>query len=155
MKIQITHELRMLASVFGGLRTFMARSGNVSDAKMGNQSGSDSDRDGILGELAFCQLMNVWPDLGLTPRSGSADCLVKNKRIDIKTTRRLNGRLLCTLKDNPDVDIYVLALLDDDSVTFAGYATKTELRQDANIIDLGHGKGYALDQNKLHKLKIK
>lgn len=155
MKVPITHDLRLLASVWGGFRTFVSRSGNVKDAKMGPQSGQEIDYDGIIGELAFCQLMNVWPDLGMTNRSGSYDCVVKGKRIDIKTTRRADGRLLCRLKDNPDVDIYVLALLNDNAVTFAGWAYKHELCKPENIRNLGgHGEGYALDQNQLRKLVV-
>jgi hypothetical protein len=155
MKVPITHDLRLLASVWGGFRTFVSRSGNVKDAKVGPQSGADADIDGILGELAFCQAFNVWPDLGLHSRSGSYDCLVKGKRIDIKTTRRADGRLLCRLKDNPDVDIYVLALLTDNAVTFAGWAYKHELCRPENIRNLGgYNDGYALDQSQLRKIQI-
>lgn len=154
MKVQITHDLRLLASVWGGFRTFVSRSGGVKDAKMGPQSGQEIDQDGILGELAFCQLMNVWPDLGMTSRSGSYDCVVKGKRVDIKTTRHMNGRLLCRLKDNPDVDIYVLALLEDQYVTFAGWAFKHELCRPENIKNIGgHGEGYALDQSQLRPVR--
>jgi hypothetical protein len=155
MKVEITHDLRLLASVWGGFRTFVNRTGSIKDAKMGPQSGPEIDYDGILGELAFCQLMNVWPDLGMTSRSGSCDCVVKGKRIDIKTTRRADGRLLCRLKDNPDVDIYVLALLDNKFVTFAGWAYKHELCKPENIRNLGgHGEGYALDQSQLRKVTV-
>ena len=155
MKVEITHDLRLLASVWGGFRTFVSRTNGIKDAKMGPQSGSQIDQDGILGELAFCQLMNVWPDLGMSSRSGSYDCVVKGKRVDIKTTRHADGRLLCRLKNNPDVDIYVLCVLDNKYVNFLGWAYKNELCRPENIRNLGgHGEGYALDQNQLRKLVV-
>lgn len=151
--IPITHDLRVLASILGGFRSLVARNAGVKDAKMGNQNGIDSDQDGILGELAFCQLMNVWPDVGLSPRSGSADAVVKDKRIDVKATRRPDGRLLATLKNNPDVDVYVLAIIGESEVKFPGYAMKDELIHESRIRDLGHGKGYAMDQSELRKFQ--
>lgn len=151
--VPITHDLRVLASIIGGFRSLVARNAGVRDAKIGPQSGLEGDQDGILGELAFCQLMNVWPDLGLSPRSGSADALVQDKRVDIKTTRHRSGRLLATLKGNPDVDIYVLAIIGDDAVHFPGYALKQELINENRIRDLGHGAGYVMDQTELRKFK--
>lgn len=150
MKIEITPDLRLLASVWGSFRTFVSRADGVVDRKIGPQSGADADMDGLLGELAFCQAHNIWPDLGMKSRSGSYDCMVRGTRIDIKTTRHTNGRLLCTLKDNPDVDVYVLAILTDTHVNFVGCAYKHELCKKENIVDLGYGKkGYALDQSRL------
>ena len=151
MKVEITPDLRLLASIWGGFRTFVSRADGVVDRKIGPQSGADADMDGLLGELAFCQAHNVWPDLGMKSRSGSYDCVVRGKRIDIKTTRHANGRLLCTLKDNPDVDVYVLAVIEKNNkyVNFVGCANKADLCKPENIVDLGHGKGYALDQSRL------
>ena len=152
MKVEITPDLRLLASVWGGFRTFLNRTDGIIDRKIGPQSGADADMDGLIGELTFCRAFNVWPDLGMKSRSGSYDCIVRGKRIDIKTTRHANGRLLCTLKDNPDVDVYVLAILDNKYVNFVGCANKSDLCRPENIQDLGHGKGYALDQSRLKPL---
>jgi hypothetical protein len=149
--IIITDDLRVLASILGGFRTLVARNSGVKDAKIGNQSGMQSDQDGILAELAFAQWWNVWPDIGLSPRSGSYDMLVKDQRIDIKATRRADGRLLATLKVNPDVDIYVLAIVLDKEIKFPGFALKGDLIQESRIRDLGHGRGYAMDQIDLRK----
>lgn len=151
--VAITKDLQVLADILGGFRSLVARNANVKDAKIGPQSGMDGDKDGILGELAFCQLMNVWPDIGLSPRSGSADAVVKDKKVDIKTTRHRSGRLLATLKNNPDVDIYVLAIIDKDEVLFPGYALKSELIRDERITDLGHGRGYSMEQHELRKFQ--
>ena len=53
------------------------------------------------------------------------------------------------MKDNPDVAVYVLAIVDEPHVTIVGYATKKMLCQKENIKNLGHGNGYSLDQDKL------
>lgn len=151
--VKITHELKLIASVIGAMRSLVARTAGVRDAKIGPQSGIDGDQDGILGELAFCQLMNVWPDFGLSPRYGSADAVVSGKRIDVKTTRVKTGRLLATVKGNPDVDIYVLAIIDGDEVKFPGYAMASDLFSPERIKNLGHGEGYAMEQHALRAWK--
>lgn len=149
--IAITDDLRVLAAILGGFRSLVARNAGVKDAKIGTQSGIESDQDGILAELTFAQWQNVWPDIGLSPRSGSADAIVKGQRIDVKSTRKPEGRLLATLKVNPDVDIYVLAIVSNDAVAFPGFALKSDLIHESRIIDLGHGKGYAMNQSDLRK----
>jgi hypothetical protein len=69
--------------------------------------------------------------------------------VDVKSTRYQSGRLLATLKDNPDVDIYVLAIVEDNRVCFPGYARKSRLCSEENKVNLGRGVGYALEQSKL------
>jgi hypothetical protein len=131
------------------MRTLVARNNYVNDRKMGNQSGHQIDEDGVIGEFAFCRHFNVFFDLGVSPRSGSFDCILKGKRVDIKTTRYKTGKLLATTKVNPDVDIYVLAILDGYDITFAGWIEKEELISDKNLKDLGRGLGYSLEQSEL------
>ena len=149
IQVMITDDLRVLANILGGFRTLVARNAGVKDAKMGAQLGVESDQDGMLAELCFAKAANVWPDLGLSPRSGSHDAMFRGMRVDIKSTRYPNGRLLSTLKANKDIDMYVLAIIQEDRVIFPGYALAKDLIDDKNITDLGHGKGYALTQDQL------
>lgn len=151
--VPLTDEMKVLASILGGFRSLTARNCGVADAKIGPQSGLESDIDGILGELAFCKIFNVFPDIGLKPRSGSADAVMDGKRIDVKTTRHQNGRLLSTLKGNPDVDIYVLAVIDDTNIELRGYALTADLIREDRIKDMGHGRGYAMEQSELKQFK--
>jgi len=148
--VDIGYDMRLLASMLGGIRTLMNRGTLVVDGKIGPQDGMTADMDAIVGELAFAKAQNVWPDLSLKPRSGSADLLIGGKRIDIKSTRHPNGRLLGKCKVNLDVDIYVLAIISDHQVTFPGWSHRHELYNDSNLIDLGHGVGYGLTQDKLN-----
>lgn len=148
--VEISYDMRLLAAMLGGIRTLMNRGGQVVDGKIGPQDGMTADQDAIIGELAFAKAHNVWPDLSLKPRSGSADLLIGGKRIDIKSTRHPNGRLLGKCKVNEDVDIYVLAIINDHQVTFPGWAHRHELYDDNNLINLGHGVSYGLTQDQLN-----
>lgn len=147
--IQLTESEMATIQILSNIRTIVARGNNVRDAKMSNINGSDIDYDGLLGEYAFCKKYNLFLDITASPRSGSYDCVYKGKRVDVKTTRHKNGRLLCTMKSNDDVDVYVLAIIDGRSVYFPGWAYKDELRSEENIIDLGYGQGYGIAQEKL------
>jgi hypothetical protein len=143
----------MICNLVGRMRSLIARGCGVRDAKVGPQDGAEADITGVMAEFAFAKRYNVFPDIGLSPRSGSADGMLAGKRYDIKATKHKNGRLLCTTKKNNDVDIYVLAIVDGAEINFVGYATAEQLCREENLIDLGHGTGYGLTQEKLQKLK--
>jgi len=151
MKVVLQPDEIMVCQIIGRMRSLIARNCGIKDAKIGEQDGAESDVIGMMAEYAFAKQFNVFPDLGLSPRSGSADGVMKNKKYDIKSTTYKTGRLLCTLKDNPDVDVYVLAIVSGNEVYIAGWEYKESLRQDKNLTDLGHGMGYALTQDKLKK----
>lgn len=152
-KVKLEPDEVLICHMLGRNRSLIARSSKVKDAKMGDQDGSLADVHGMMAEYAFAKHFNVFPDMGLTPRSGSADGLLNGFNYDVKATTYKNGRLLCTLKDNPDVDMYVLCVIEEPYVNIIGYSMKKDLRQDENLIDLGHGKGYGLNQNQLTSFK--
>lgn len=153
MKIILNDAEFLMLKTLGGMRSIVARSAGVKDAKMGDQNGLEADIDGLMGEYAFCKWKNLFPDLVPSPRSGSCDCILDGKKIDIKTTRYKTGKLLATLKDNQDVDIYVLGIIDGNSVDFIGWAKKEELCDKNNIKNLGHGEGYSLEQSQLRRFR--
>jgi len=152
MKIVLDeHELN-LCKYIGEQRSLIARANNVIDAKIGKQNGVDADIQGFQAEYAFAKYANVFPDFGLSPRSGSCDGVTKKgNRYDVKSTDNKNGNLLSTLKVNPDIDIYILSYVHGNIVDFIGWAYKDELIKKENIKDLGHGKGYFLSREKLRK----
>ena len=151
MKITLQPDEITVCQMIGRMRSLIARSSGVKDAKVGDQDGAESDVIGMIAEYAFAKQFNVFPDLGLSPRSGSADGIIKGKRYDIKATTYKTGRLLCTVKDNPDVDVYILAIVSGNEIDIVGWEYKENLRKEENLIDLGYGKGYALTQDKLQK----
>ena len=152
MRIELRPDEITVCEMIGRMRTLIARNSGVKDAKMGKHDGMSADVDGVMAEYAFAKQFNVFPDIGLSPRSGSFDGRYKGYRYDIKSTRYKTGKLLSTLKVNPDVDMYILAIIDGSTINLSGWAFKDELIQESNIKDLGHGRGYAMNQEDLRSL---
>jgi hypothetical protein len=152
MKLTLQPDEVQVCQMVGRMRSLIARGNGVRDAKMGSQDGAEADVMGMMAEYGFAKQMNVFPDLGLTPRSGSADGVMPSgNRYDVKASKHKGARLLSTLKVNPDVDIYVLCVVDGSTLDFKGWVHKEELILDRNKTDLGHGVGYALTQDKLRR----
>jgi hypothetical protein len=154
MIVELKQDELTVCEVIGRLRSLISKCSNLKDTKMGAQNGMESDVMGVIAEYAFAKCFNTFPDFGLTPRSGSCDGVYKNYRYDIKSTKYKNGQLLSTLKVNKDVDLYVLAIVDNNSVNFVGYVLKDELIKKENIKDLGRGLGYCLEQTNLRPFKL-
>lgn len=149
--VQLSPAEMVVCKMLGNLRTLAARSANVKDA--GLSTSLETDEDGVIAEMAFCKHWNIFFDPEASPRKHSYDCVLKGKRIDIKSTRHKNGRLLATKKINPDIDIFVLAIIEENKVSFVGYATAAQLYDTSNLTDLGHGEGYAIEQKELRQWK--
>ena len=139
------------------MRSLIARSANVKDQKIGNQNGIESDVMGIKAEYAFAKYFNVFPDLGLSPRSGSCDGKLKGVAYDIKSTHIKSGHLLATKKVNPDVDMYVLCVVTKNQVDIKGYIFKKDFIRPENLKKFGNAKdeSYCLEQSQLKKFKEK
>jgi hypothetical protein len=150
MKVKLDPFEIEVCQYIGRRRSEVSRSTYAKVTKIGAQDTVESDIQGFMAEYAFAKYLNVFPDFTLNPRSGGYDGITtKGARYDIKSTKNKKGNLLSTLKANNDVDIYVLAYVDDDSVEFIGWARKDELIREDNIKDLGRGKGYFLSKDKL------
>jgi hypothetical protein len=144
-----------VVTMLAAMRHSCNRKHNVSNSRIGPQSDHITDLDGLIAEFAFCKWKNIYPDLTINPRSGGSDCVINKKRVDIKTTRYKQGRLLATISKKPtDVDVYILSIIEDNKVTFVGWAMSDELLQQSNIVDLGHGKSYALAQSQLRQFNF-
>lgn len=155
MIVQMTPSESAIALTLAVMRNTTARQNNVADKQMGKQNPIEIDRDGILAEMAFGKQFNLYPDLSVYPRKGGADLIAHNgMKVDVKATRYKHGRLLIHI-DKPveEVDIYVLGIVDGDTVDLVGYIKSADAIQPQNIKDLGHGSGYAIEQNNLKKFK--
>ena len=131
------------------MRYEIARAVNRKDQQIGNQPSWQTDEDGLGGEIAASRLLNVYPNLVLKPDAGW-DILYQGTKIDVKTTRYINGRLLAKLNSRDDeVDAYLLFTGTFPEYNVVGYASRDSLLSPENIIDLGHGKGYGLSQEQL------
>lgn len=141
-----------MARLIGNLRSVVNRCAKISDPRVTGDP-LDIDENGMIAEFAFCKRWNVFLDPTPRIRSGGYDCILNKKKIDVKGTGLKNGRLLKTMKENEEVDCYALGIVDGNTVTFPGWAYSTELCQEKNIINLGHGPCYALDQKYLRQWK--
>jgi hypothetical protein len=151
-RVDLTVHEMLVCQTLGVLRRSSAM-GNVKDQQMGDQSPWNIDVDGVIGEMCVAKHFNVFPDMSVGIRKGGADLFIKNKSIDVKTTRIKSGKLLSTLKKIEDpCDVYMLVIVDDKGGDIVGWIEKEKLFLPENIADLGHGKGYVLKQEQLNKI---
>jgi len=152
MRINLTNAELFICRTLGVMRRSEAMD-KVTNQQVGKDDTWSIDIDGVVAEYCVAKMLNICPDLTVSARSGGADLTSsKGKTIDVKSTRHKNGRLLSTLKKVADpCDIYVLAIVDDKGADIVGWASNTKLFNETNKIDLGHGVGYRLNQEKLNK----
>lgn len=141
-----------LCHFIGKKRNSENKNNNVKNARVSNLDDDEINIQGFIAEFAFCKKFNLFPDFDISLRSGSFDGKTKNgKRYDIKSTKNKNGNLLATLKHNKDVDIYVLAYVDNNLVDLVGWIDKDEFINEKNIKNLGYKDTYFLHKDKLNK----
>ena len=154
IEINLTDDEVMMCQHVGHLRSVLSRGNKVKDMKRTDMAGLDIDAQGVTAEYAVAKHLNTFFDLGLSPRTGSADGVMNGYSYDVKSTHHALGKLLATLKDNPDVDMYIMCITPDRwTVKMVGWCWKKELINKNNIKDLGYGKGYALEQSQLRPFK--
>ena len=106
--------------------------------------------NGYGGELGFCILANVFPDLTwLSP--GIWDCIVNGKTVDVKTTNASTPSLIV---DNPkrEIDYYVLMVGSFPSYEYLGFCSREELSQ--NYVEVNGKEKYIVTSDKLNKEKL-
>jgi len=73
-----------------------------------------------------------------------------NISIDVKSTFYPHGKLLFKSKKSFKSNCSVLvAKVDEDRMNVVGFATKTMFLEQAEQNDLGHGKGWMIEQSEL------
>lgn len=125
----------------------------ITNGRIGPQSDWNVDIVGMLGELAFCKAWNIYPDFDVALRRGSFDCVLKGKRVDVKSTTVETGKLLAKPGAYANVDRFVLAVVQVPKVALVGWLARDELINQRNIIDLGHGPTYGVEQERLHSFR--
>lgn len=130
------------------------RKKGVKNSKIGDQSDELTDLEGFAGELAFCKIFNVFPDLLVQvtdQNTDTGDCILSDGTVvDVKTTKYPNGKLLAARwKNCKEIDVYALMVGTFPTYKFMGFMSKDELLQEKRLRDLGHGKGYVAYQNEL------
>ena len=125
----------------------------TNNARISNQDDLKINVEGFAGEMAFCKLFNVYPDLTSECRTSSEDsgeAVINNKQIDIKTTKYDDGLLLAPIwSNNKKVDIYALMTGTIPTYCFRGFILKEDLIVKHMKRDLGYGDTYGAAQNQL------
>lgn len=139
--------------IVANLRGIAGRASGTKNKRVSTNHYQDVEFDGLIGEYAFCKINNLYMDIVPMTRAGSYDCLYNGKRIDIKATRYKTGMLIGNQDRNWDVDIFILAIIDKQTVRFPGFAYAEELYEIENLTTLGEYKTpvYAMPQDKLRK----
>lgn len=152
MTIKLSDSEVKLCELISKLRYAAARSAGVKDQRI-DDSGEFLDLNGFGAEPAFCKRYNLYPDFTVGARKGGFDVRThKGATVDVKCTKYKTGHLVATAyKELGQSDIYVLITGVIPEYEIVGYATEAELLNDKNLKDLGHGKGFALSQEQLHK----
>lgn len=153
--VTLSEDEQYIAKYLAKKRYQTSRENGVFDAKKGDQSNEFVDLEGISGEMAFCKIFNVYPDMDIkvvNQTNDVGDCVYKGYSIDVKTTAHKSGRLICATWKNDNVDIYALMVGQFPTYEFRGFAMAEALKREENLTDLGNpskGKVYALNQNQL------
>ena len=146
MNITLTTAEQKLAIYMAKCRHATARNSAIRNCKMGKQGDYETDLEGIAAEIAFCKMMNVYPDLQVGVRPDEDATLPTGQTVDVKTTKYKNGRLLAVRWKKPVVDLFALMVGEFPTYRFVGFKHCDDMLKEENLKDLGHGPGYAVDQ---------
>jgi hypothetical protein len=142
-----------LCEIVATLRHDNNRSQGVSNSKRGSQSDFQTDLEGFAAELAFCKLLNLYPDLTIEPRTSTSDTgdvkLPDGRTVDIKVTRYATGKLIAVPWKKAGVDLFALMVGQFPCYTFRGVMDSQELLAQERLGDLGYGPTFIANQEEL------
>lgn len=87
---------------------------------------------GFAGEIAYCRILNIYPDLQYSSRRIEDAKLHDGRLVDVKTTRydpRYTPSLMLEESKAPGACIYALVVANYPRFRYAGYATEAMLRE--------------------------
>ena len=154
--VVLTDAERRIARWTGRMRNDACIKAGVKDLKFA-ADGEQIHIDGFGAELAFCKLINVYPDFNIQPRQGGPDCVWLNHTVDVKTTRYPKGKLIaCLRKLDLAADCYALMLMvDDGQYRYVGIARGADLLRPERVTDLGYGDTYGIPQDEVTETRIR
>jgi hypothetical protein len=158
--ISLNQAERKLAHFVAKNRSGNNRHFNLTNLKISPEDASTVDLEGICGEIAFCKLFNVYPDIDTDrePPHPLYDAIIPpippGIRIDVKTTKYENGKLLVDARKGSKtdgVDFYALMTGQfPGPYTFRGFIAKEHIIQPHRIGTIIKGyKTYMADQSEL------
>ena len=155
--VSLTYAERKLAYFVAKHRNGNNRSFNIVNLKISAESSATIDLEGVCGEMAFCKLFNVYPDLDTDrpPPHPLYDCVLSDgSRIDVKTTKYENGKLLVDSRKGKEktdsVDFYALMIgVFPGPYSFRGFIARHLLIQPHKLGLLCGYKSYMAEQSEL------
>lgn len=151
--VSLSYAERKLAHFLAKHRNGNNRYFNVTNLKISADSAAAVDLEGMCGEIGFCKLFNLYPDLDTDrePPHPHYDCVLSNgMRVDVKTTKYENGKLLVDArkgKKTDGVDFYALMTGSfPGPYTFRGFIAKTKIIKQEKIGELCGYKSYIAEQ---------
>ena len=103
-------------------------------------------------EYAFCILHNVYPPTEIIDLDDYDVSVPGFGNVDIKSTRHMDGRLIINTKKSKFI-APALALMCGSfpSYVFGGWLWAKAAIKSSNLTDLGYGKCYAIEQERLNR----
>ena len=154
-KVKLNETEQRLVTYIAKKRFVTKRQAGFPVSKIGPQSFEDTDREGFGGEIAYCKMMNIYPDLTIGIDIPDFDCIMPSgEKIDVKTTKYRSGHLIATMnKVGHPPDKYVLVIGQFPEYNIVGEITAEKLLRKENIKDFGMGDTYAITQAELETIK--
>lgn len=123
----------------------------IPDKRISGASSMEIELEGVLGELAFCKINNIYPNTDVLTIDIWDAVLPNGATVDVKTTKYKSGRLLAARwkKEKELPDYYALMIGTYPEYELIGYMACTELLTDEHLKDLGRGLGYVAEQHEL------
>ena len=122
------------AVYISSVREFVNRDYGVNDRQMGRDDGFSIVVDGFVAEMAVCKHFNVCPDLSFEPRAGGHDCMIRGKKVDVKSTKPGKERVYIPewKKDN-GIDRYVYCYVNFRTVDILGWFAPQDIFREDNL----------------------
>ena len=147
--MELNKNERMIAVLVGKERYASNRKKGIVNQKAGTLAAYETEVEGVGGEPVFAKACNLYPDFATIP--GKYDFLAHGMKVDVKTTRHKNGRLLVSsTKKISECDAYVLIVGSMPRYEIIGWAYAPEIINKEHLGELGNGPVYMMDQSELH-----
>ncbi len=122
----------------------------VREQYVAKEKKAENELNGVAGEIAFCKMFNVYPDL-MIGHWDYKDAMYNGHSIDIKTVSKPNLRLICKRsKEKKQLpDYYALMFGVFPEYEFKGFITSNNFINDEHLEDLGHGLTFVAEHDEL------
>ena len=121
------------------------------DLQRWNNSQHEADVLGVKGEYAVSKALKIPFDMsiGLEGDGGTTDMYLGEWRIQVKSTKYKNGRLVFNSLEEVDALIFVFVVIESKCATISGYIARNKALKKIYKKDLGHGIRFCIDQKEL------